>query len=181
VREYLEGINAEGRPETMRKSISLTDPPAEWTCAPGGPAFFAYSTSYLVDVQAGVIVDVEAISAHRTQEVAATRTMLGRVERRFEMKPNHLIGDMASGAAELLDWMVSEKEIPPHVPVWDKTQRTDETLSSTEFRWDNHADENRCPRGPSQNRSNSEVDALAMAVGEVLCGYLERYSRREGD
>lgn len=33
----------------------------------------------------------------------------------------------------------------------------------------------------SQNRSNSEVDALAMAVGEMLCGYLERYSRREGD
>jgi AcrR family transcriptional regulator len=30
----------------------------------------------------------------------------------------------------------------------------------------------------SQNRSNSEVDALAMAVGEMLCGYLERYSRR---
>jgi AcrR family transcriptional regulator len=29
----------------------------------------------------------------------------------------------------------------------------------------------------SQNRSNSEVDALAMAVGEMLCGYLERYSR----
>jgi AcrR family transcriptional regulator len=31
----------------------------------------------------------------------------------------------------------------------------------------------------SQNRSNSDVDALAVAVGEMLCGYLERYSRRE--
>ena len=30
----------------------------------------------------------------------------------------------------------------------------------------------------SQNRSNTEVDALAVAVGEMLCGYLERYSRR---
>ena len=27
----------------------------------------------------------------------------------------------------------------------------------------------------SQNRSNAEVDALAVAVGEMLCGYLERY------
>lgn len=147
VREYLEGIDAEGRPETMRKSISLTDPAAEWTCAPGGPAFFAYSTNYLVDVRAGVIVDVEATSSHRTQEVEATRTMINRVERRFEMKPTHLIGDMAYGAAELLDWMVNDKEIQPHVPVWDKTQRTDETLSSSEFRWDAQANEYRCPEG----------------------------------
>ena len=53
MREYLEGLDAEGRPETMRKSISVTDPAAEWTCAPGGPAFFAYSTNYLVDVRYG--------------------------------------------------------------------------------------------------------------------------------
>ena len=31
----------------------------------------------------------------------------------------------------------------------------------------------------SQNRSNSDVDALAIAVGEMFCGYLECYSRRE--
>jgi hypothetical protein len=58
-------VRAEGRPETMRKSISVTDPAAVWTCAPGGPAFFGYSTNYLVDVRVGVIVDVEATSAHR--------------------------------------------------------------------------------------------------------------------
>jgi AcrR family transcriptional regulator len=32
----------------------------------------------------------------------------------------------------------------------------------------------------SQNRSNSEVDAFAMAIGEMLSGYLERYSGRLG-
>jgi hypothetical protein len=71
--------------------------------------------------------------------------MINRVERRFEMKPTRLIGDTAYGAAELLDWMVNDKEIQPHVPVWDKTQRTDETLSSSEFRWDEQANEYRCP------------------------------------
>ena len=30
----------------------------------------------------------------------------------------------------------------------------------------------------SQNRSAKEVEALAVAVGEMLSGYLERYSRR---
>jgi hypothetical protein len=149
VREYLEGIDAEGRPETMRKNISVTDPAAEWTCAPGGPAFFAYSTNYLVDVRAGVIVDVEATSAHRTQEVDATRTMIDRVERRFAIKPARLIGDMAYGAAELLGWMVNDKAIEPHVPLWDRTQRTDGTLSSSDFRWDEQRQRVPLPAGQS--------------------------------
>ena len=147
VSEYLEGIEAGGRPETTRKNISITDLAAEWTCAPGGPAFFAYSTNYLVDVRAGVIVDVEATSAHRTKEVDATRTMIDRVERRFALKPTRLIGDMAYGAAELLGWMVNDKAIEPHVPLWDRTQRTDDTLSSNDFRWDEQRNEYRCPQG----------------------------------
>jgi hypothetical protein len=36
----------------------------------------AYSTNYLVDVHAGVILDVEATAAHRTGETDAARTML---------------------------------------------------------------------------------------------------------
>src|SRR4029077_20533434 len=120
------------RAETARKNISVTDPAAEWTCAPGGPAFFAYSTNYLVDVRAGVIVDVEATSAHRTQEVNATRTMVNRVEKRFGIKPQRLIGDMAYGSAEMLGWMVEEKDIEPHVPLWDKTERADETFSRSD-------------------------------------------------
>jgi transposase len=147
VREYLEGIEAEGRPETMRKNISITDPAAEWTCAPGGPAFFAYSTNYLVDVRAGVIVDVEATSAHRIKEVDATRTMIDRVERRFAIKPNRLIGDMAYGTAELLAWMVNDKAIEPHVPVWGTTHRANEVLPNSDFTWHAEADEYRCPEG----------------------------------
>src|SRR5450432_103958 len=147
VREYLEGIEAEDRPEAQRKNISTTDPAAEWTCAPGGPAFFAYSTNYLVDVRLGVIVDVEATSAHRIKEVDATRTMIDRVEKRFAIKPTRLIGDMAYGAADLLGWMVNDKAIEPHVPLWDRTQRTDDTLSSSDFRWDEERYEYRCPQG----------------------------------
>ena len=70
VREYLEALEqtnpmAEDTSEpaassTPPKKISLTDPAARWTAAPGGPAFFAYSTNYLIDLQAGIIMDVEA-------------------------------------------------------------------------------------------------------------------------
>jgi transposase len=147
VSEYLEGIEAEGRPQTMRKNISITDPAAEWTCAPGGPAFFAYSTNYLVDVRAGVIVDVEATSAHRIKEVDATRTMIDRVERRFAIKPARLIGDMAYGTADLLAWMINDKAIEPHVPVWGTTKRAEEVLPNSDFTWHPEADEYRCPEG----------------------------------
>ena len=125
----------------------MTDPAARWTAAPGCPAFFAYSTNYLVDVDAGIIVDVEATSAHRTEELDSTKKMIERVEERFDLKPERLIGDTAYGTAPMLAWLVQEKGIEPHIPVWDKTQRQDETLSSTEFRWDEQADEYRCPQG----------------------------------
>lgn len=148
VREYLSAIE-EANPTDAAppKSVSLTDPAARYTAAPGGPAFYAYSTNYLVDVEAGIIVDVEPTPALRTDEVNATRTMIDRVQERFDLKPTRLIGDMAYGAAELLGWMVNDKAIEPHVPVWDKTQRDDDTLSSREFQWDEQADQYRCPQG----------------------------------
>lgn len=147
VREYVAALEAANPTETPPKSVSLTDPGARYTAAPGGPAFYAYSTNYLVDLKAGIIVDVEATPALRTDEVNSTRTMIDRVEERFDMKPTRLVGDTAYGTAEILGWMVNEKTIEPHVPVWDKRQRQDDTLSSTEFQWNEQADEYRCPQG----------------------------------
>jgi transposase len=129
------------------KTISLSDPQSRYTAAPAGPAFFAYSTNYLIDLEAGIIMDVEATPSHRTQEVASTKKMMQRVEERFEIKPTRLVGDTAYGTAPMLNWMVNEKQIEPHVRVWDKTQRTDDTLSREEFTWDEQANEYRCPQG----------------------------------
>ena len=147
VREYLQALGDEGQIGTIPKNISLTDPGARWTAAPGCPAFFAYSTNYLVDIHAGVIVDVEATSAHRIEENDATKTMIDRVEERFDLKPQRLIGDTAYGTAPMLNWLVEDKQIEPHVPVWDKTGRADDTLSSTDFQWNEQRNEYRCPQG----------------------------------
>jgi hypothetical protein len=73
--------------------------------------------------------------------------MIERVETRFDLKPQRLIGDTNYGTAEILGWMVDEKQIEPHVSVWDKTQRNDETLSSSDFEWNEKANEYRCPQG----------------------------------
>src|SRR5271169_4882975 len=123
VREYLQALELEGQIGATPKNISLTDPAARWTAAPGCPAFFAYSTNYLVDIHAGVIVDVEATAAHRTEESDATKMMIDRVEERFDLKPKRLVGDTAYGTAAMLNWLVEEKQIEPRVPVWDHTQR----------------------------------------------------------
>ena len=73
--------------------------------------------------------------------------MIDRVEERFDLKPARLIGDTAYGTAPMLGWMVEDKRIEPHVPVWDRTQRKDGTLSSSDFHWDEQADQYRCPQG----------------------------------
>ena len=157
VREYLaalEDTNPTGdepsAPATQiatPKVISLSDPASRYTAAPGGPALFAYSTNYLIDLEAGIIMDVEATPAHRTQEIESTKTMVQRVEDRFGIRPSRLVGETAYGSAPMLNWLVNTKQIEPHVPVWDKTQRKDDTLSSSDFQWNEQANEYRCPEG----------------------------------
>ena len=97
VREYLDALEASapkrGDPSPAKSAapprrVSPTDPAARWTAAPGGPAFYAYSTNYLIDLRAGIIVDVEATPAYRSQEVDSTKTMIDRVEQRFQLKPH---------------------------------------------------------------------------------------------
>jgi hypothetical protein len=73
--------------------------------------------------------------------------MIDRVEQRLALKPHRLVGDTAYGTASLLGWMVEEKAIEPYVPVWDKSQRRDETFSSSEFHWNEAANKYRCPQG----------------------------------
>jgi transposase len=145
VTDYLAALEASGG--SIPSNISLTDPEARWTAAPAGPAVFAYSTNYLVDVDAGIIVDVEATPAIRSAEVDSARSMLERVEERLNLKPERLIGDTAYGAASMLGWLVEQKQIEPHVPVWDKSERTDGTLSRAEFKFHAEQDRYECPGG----------------------------------
>jgi hypothetical protein len=58
-----------GATEVTPKFISPADPAARWTGAHGGQAFFAYAANYLIDVDHGIIVDVEATTAIRQAEV----------------------------------------------------------------------------------------------------------------
>lgn len=153
VREYLEALDQSLPPGGLpARRMSQTDPAARWTAARGRPAFYAYSNNYLIDTQDGIIVDARPTPAYRPDEVNVTRTMVDRVEAQFELKPERLIGDTAYGIAELLGWLVEEKAIEPHVPLWEKSERRDGTFSRADFVFDAASDTYTCPGGKSLKR-----------------------------
>jgi hypothetical protein len=47
----------------------------------------------------------------------------------------------------MLGWMVQDKGVAPHVPVRDKSEYKNGTLSSSELIWDEQANEYRYPQG----------------------------------
>lgn len=112
-----------------------------------GPSLLAYATNYLIDTENAVILDVEATRAIRQAEVGASRTMLDRVEERWGLKPQWVAADSAYGSASNLAWLVKEKQIAPHIPVFSKSQRTDGTWSREDFTWDSENDRYICPEG----------------------------------
>jgi transposase len=147
ITEYLDALKEDGSSIPTDKKISLTDPAAQWTAAPGGPAYYAYSTNYLVDTDNGIIVDVEATPALRTPEVWSTKTMVERVKDRFGIETKKLIGDTAYGTAEFLAWMVNEANIEPHVPVFDKSADKPGQFHRADFDYDEETDSYTCPNG----------------------------------
>ncbi len=129
------------------KMLSPSDPASRWTGADGGLAYFAYCTNYLIDLDHAVIVDVEPSTAVRQAEVAAAKTMIERTRERFEIWPERLAADTGYGSAEMLAWLVHEQGIEPHIPVFDKSRRTDGTFSRADFSYDHDSDTYRCPGG----------------------------------
>lgn len=156
VQEYLAVLDDAawgGASETTPKFVSKADPAAQWTGAMKGQAFFAYATNYLIDLKHAVIVDVEASRAIRQAEVGAVRTMIERVDERFGLYPEKLAADTAYGSAEMLGWLVYEKGIEPHIPVFDKSRRDDNTFSRADFVYDYGNDLYRCPGGKELRQS----------------------------
>ena len=161
VKEYLATLDDTAwgaASDVVPKFVSPSDPAAQWTGAHKGPAFFAYSDNYLIDVKFGVIVDVEASRAIRQAEVGAAKTMLERTEERFGLKPERLAADTAYGAAPMLNWLVEEKDIAPHIPVFDRSERDDGTFSRSDFRYDPTSDVYHCPASKTLTTTGTLVN-----------------------
>ena len=151
------------------KEVSLTDPQATWVTRPGVDPFFAYDANYLIDNKAGIILDAVGTRANRAVEIAVTQTMVDRVERRFDLRPQRLAGDTAYGAVRLLKWLV-DRNITPHVPVWDKSARADGTFSRADFAFDQKRNVYVCPGG-----------AELTSTGNIDQGHIVYYRARKSD
>jgi len=152
IKEYLEALELENaQPATERrypkpKFLSPSDPAAAWTTRGRHKVMFGYSLNYLIDMDNAVIVDVEATPTRISKEVDVTSQMIKRTAERFNLKPKHIAGDVAYGTAKLLGWLVDEK-VDPHIPVWDKSKRSDDTFSRSDFSYDHEQNLYTCPAG----------------------------------
>ena len=183
VEEYLAVLDDAafgGATAVVPKYLAPADPASRWTGANGGMAFYAYSTNYLIDLKHAVIVEVEASTAIRQAEVTACKTMIVRAKERFDLHPDRLAADTAYGSAEMLNWLVNDQRIQPHVPVFDKSERTDGTLSRADFAYDVQADAYTCPAGkPLHRRRRRFKTPRPEALSDDTIRY--RASKRDCD
>jgi transposase len=148
VSEYLTTLDAAAAPNPDRKTpkvISPSDPASVWTAKANKRVQFGYGLNYLIDIENAVIVDVEATPARTYDEVAAAKTMIDRTQACFDLKPKRLAADTACGTGQFLGWLVKEKRITPHIPVWEKSNRTDGIFSRSDFTWDTRRAVYICP------------------------------------
>jgi len=117
------GLSGGGNRRKPPKEVSLTDPQSAWVARKNTDPFFAYDANYLIDNKAGIIVDAEGTRANRIAEIGITETMIERVKDRFDLQPLRLAGDTVYGAVRLLKWLL-DRQITPHIPVWDKSARS---------------------------------------------------------
>ena len=128
--------------------------------------------STIIDIENTVIVDVEATPARTYDEVAATKTMIERTDKRLGLKPKRLAADTAYGTGKFLGWLIGAG-ITPHIPVWDKSTREDGTLSRSDFRWDKRRGVYICPNNKVLHTSaHSEAEHPKKISGASRRGSL---------
>jgi transposase len=160
-----DGLNGKQPRRYQRKTpkvISPSDPQSAWTAKANKRVQFGYGLNYLIDIENAVIVDVEATPARTYDEVAATKTMLDRAERCFDLKPKRLAADTAYGTGKFLGWLVKEKKIIPHIPVWEMSERQDGIFSRSDFRWDGKRGLYICPNGKPLRTSGTVHDGRML-------------------
>ncbi len=175
VAEYLAALDEAAVPSPDRKvpkAISPSDPCAAWTAKANKRVQFGYGLNYLIDIENAVIVDVEATPARTYDEVAATKAMIDRTERCFALKPKRLAADTAYGTGKFLGWLINNKRITPHIPVWEKSARSDGIFSRADFIWDKRHGHYICPNGKALRTSGTVHDGRTL---------LYRASKRDCD
>jgi len=70
---------------------------------------------------------------------------------RLGLWPARLAADTGYGSAENLAWLVHTRGIEPHIPVFDKSARSDGSFARSDFTYDQERDRYICPGGKELN------------------------------
>ena len=104
--------------------------------------------------------------------------MIERTQDRFGLWPERLAADAGYGSAEMLAWLVHERDIHPHIPVFDKSARSDGTFERADFAYNTRRDVYTCPGGRELRRYWQESRA---AKERPPADGLYRYRARKTD
>ena len=103
--------------------------------------------------------------------------MLDRTEARFGLKQECLAAAAGYGDAANLAWLVDERGIEPHIPVFEK-DRTDGSFGRRDFTYDASADRYTCPGGHELRRYWQDSRA---AKAKPPSDGIYRYRARKAD
>ena len=84
--------------------------------------------------------------------MTAAKRMIERAQDRYGLWPERLAADTGYGSAEMLAWLVHERRIEPHIPVFDHSRRRDGTFERADFTYDVGRDLYTCPGGNELRR-----------------------------
>lgn len=89
----------------------------------------------------------------------------------FGLHPARLTADTAYGSGPMLGWLVDEKKITPHIPVWDKDGGTPGRLPISAFHWDEQENRYECLAGKylTTNGKVGYDDALGYLARTADC------------
>jgi hypothetical protein len=101
----------------------------------------------LVDLQHAVIVNMEASTAVHQAEVTAAKRMIERAHDCLDLWLERLIADTGYDLVEMLNWLVHERGIEPHIAVFPMSKVVDGTFLREDFTDDHDSDTYHCSPG----------------------------------
>jgi hypothetical protein len=78
---------------------------------------------------------ISRLDCRAQAEVLAAKRMIGRTANNFTLQPSRLL-DSAYGSADMPGRLVDERDIEPHVTVFDKSARKDGAFAREDFNCD---------------------------------------------
>ena len=162
-------INPAEAPRAVREYLAVLDDAAFGAASPVEPKFTSHADPA-----------AHWTGAHKGHAFFA-RTMIDRTMECFGLYPERLIADSAYGSAPMLDWLVEGHGIEPHIPVFDKSARTDGTFERADFAYDREADAYICPAGKPLKQFHRPAQSYKTPRTGVDAEGMMRYRARKAD